>query len=335
MNRGWGVAFETNAVLRKLATKDAWDAGAIFDVGDPTCFEAEITFKDESLPLIVGITKVGTIATMKERPGKDDDLPKLFVRANSSSCFVFVDDDQSAHILDYDGGNPNVLARMPGLRKINFKLTVRFDNGQVSFISGGQSSPPCPVPIQEYRPCIFLHESHSRVTVSVSRKRPASQESFGSRLWKARRHTDATLKCGASEVHVHKDVLSTASPVFERMWSGNYKEAGEGQVDISDVPFDVVEAMVQFMYTGEIPVNGNTSQLYGAAKKYGLDDLADEVGLRLVDKIDADNMLERAKVLRLHASAGDAQASKLWGQLYGRIQQNPLLLQGFVEALLP
>mmetsp|Transcript_166062 Transcript_166062/g.533029 ORF Transcript_166062/g.533029 Transcript_166062/m.533029 type:complete len:337 (+) Transcript_166062:121-1131(+) len=336
MLRSWHVALDSDDwSLTKTLSKDGWDAGAVLQVGDPASFEVTINFEEESLPLIFGITKADAISSMKEKPRKDEDLPKMFVRANTSQCFVFVDDDQTTHSLNYDTRFPEVLMRIKPFGRIENTLTVRFENGCVSFLSGQKVWGPHEVRDKDYRPCVFLHEKNTSVKLSMNRKRVRSQESLGSRLWKSRRFTDAKLKCIDREVLVHREILVAASPVFDRMWSGSYREAGESTVEITDVPTSTVEAMVQYMYTDEVPAEGDPVQLYGVAKKYELDNLAEEVGARLVENIDAENVQDRARILRLHATAGDAQAKKLWEQMYKKLQENPPLMQVLLESLLP
>lgn len=329
------MSFDSDQVLKKIMGKDGWDAGAVLEVGKPDHFEATITFDDRNLPLILGITKCCIVSGMKEKPGRDEDLPKMFVKANSSACFVFVDDDRTTHSLNYDSSSPEVLSRIVSLARIDSKLTVRYEEGKVSFIAGEKTLGPLVVPEDNYRPCLFLHEKLTSVTMDVSRKHGLAEHSLGERLWKSRRYTDATLSCGSRKVHVHREVLSAASPVFERMWASAYREAGDNGVEIEDMAEEVVEAMVQHMYTGVVPSEGDPAQLYGAAKKYELEGLAEEVGKRLLESIDQDNIKDRARILRLHATAGDEQAKNLWERMYKKLKEDPQLLQVLVEGLLP
>jgi len=340
MLRGWGVAFDSNGVLKKILSKDGWDSGAaVFEVDRAEQFEASFSFGERNLPLIVGITKHSIVGGMKEKPGRDEDLPKMFVKANGSACFLFVDDDGTAHALNYDDNStPEVLIRIDNLPKIDSKLVVRYEDGAVSFSTGDKTLGPLKVPEHDgkhYRPCLFIHEKQTSVKVALKRKRTEPQESLGERMWKSRRYTDASLSCGSRKVHVHREVLSAASPVFERMWASAYREAGESNVEITDIAEDVVEAMLQHMYTGSIPAQGDPAQLYGAAKKYELNGLAEEVGGRLLEHLDKGNVQERARLLRLHAGAGDAQAKSLWERLYAKLQKDPKLLKLLVEGLLP
>ena len=65
------------------------------------------------------------------------------------------------------------------------------------------------------------------------------------------RHWDVTLISNdGGSIGATKFVLSVASPVFERMFLGNFKESKENTVNI-DFHSSTLKFVVKYMYTGE------------------------------------------------------------------------------------
>ena len=73
-------------------------------------------------------------------------------------------------------------------------------------------------------------------------------------LLESGRHSDVTLVVDGNHYHVHKNMLSTRSPVFDAMFRHeDTKEAQEGRVVIEDVPKEEFEAFLKYLYLCEIP----------------------------------------------------------------------------------
>merc|ERR1719277_2636815 len=139
------------------------------------------------------------------------------------------------------------------------------------------------------------------------------------RLWQGRKFADAVISCGGRSVSVHRAVLAAASPVFERMFEGGMREAGQARVEIEDATPEVIEAMLQYIYTAELPASATeleATALFAVAMKYGLTALADEMGSRLLEGLTAENVRARVRAVRLHAAAGDPSAQQLWERLF-------------------
>ena len=78
-------------------------------------------------------------------------------------------------------------------------------------------------------------------------------------------HSDVTFMVGADledeeeqEVLAHKFILLSASPVFEAMFSGSFKEASAEKIKIPDLFPDIFEEMLRFIYTDEVDVDQNS-----------------------------------------------------------------------------
>ena len=63
--------------------------------------------------------------------------------------------------------------------------------------------------------------------------------------------TDVVLVCGGREVHAHKLILSLHSYYFRTLFkTEGFDESVSEKVEVSSLSFDVIEALVVFMYSG-------------------------------------------------------------------------------------
>merc|ERR1719419_352732 len=112
------------------------------------------------------------------------------------------------------------------------------------------------------------------------------------------------------------------------------REASEATLEMQDAAPEVVEAMLQYVYTASLPSGlDRPAPLFQIAKKYGLDKLAEEMGVLMLEGLDADNVQERVRAIRLHASAGDLVAQQLWDRLFMELHGNQQLLRVLLEQL--
>ncbi|RBA15807.1 hypothetical protein FPRO05_12414 [Fusarium proliferatum] len=114
------------------------------------------------------------------------------------------------------------------------------------------------------------------------------------RMQKARESgefTDFAFVCEGQTINVHKIIICGQSTVFQRACTGKFKvpaaakytympankaqEASSGIYDMNDHPLDVVNRMVEYLYTGtyEIPEDAELSthaSMFTLADKYGI-----------------------------------------------------------------
>ncbi|XP_015925184.2 speckle-type POZ protein B-like [Parasteatoda tepidariorum] len=87
--------------------------------------------------------------------------------------------------------------------------------------------------------------------------------------------TDVVLKCDSFTLKAHKSILSIQSPVFEAMFTSPILKNKQDTAVVEDVDPSVLQAMVSFMYSGQVKV-GSESIIYDllhAAEKYRIDAL--------------------------------------------------------------
>lgn len=85
--------------------------------------------------------------------------------------------------------------------------------------------------------------------------------------------SDVTIVVGEHKYPVHKLILVTRSPVLFGMLETDMQE-DENVIEISDMKHEIVEKMLEFIYTGEVTDMGDSGkELLVAAEKYRLADL--------------------------------------------------------------
>lgn len=77
---------------------------------------------------------------------------------------------------------------------------------------------------------------------------------------------DVTLKVGTKEIPTHRAVLAASSPYFRAMFTTDMAEANQDTVTMKDVDPDVLDRLVEFVYTGRLDVTvDNVQDLLAAA----------------------------------------------------------------------
>lgn len=113
--------------------------------------------------------------------------------------------------------------------------------------------------------------------------------------------SDVTLVVGDKKLKAHKIILSARSPVFKAMFQHDTKENKENRVVISDCDPDVVEAMLKFIYTGDVPkLKEMTHNLFIIADKYQLERLKKMCEGALWEKLDVENAADTLVLAATH-----------------------------------
>ena len=83
--------------------------------------------------------------------------------------------------------------------------------------------------------------------------------------------SDFSIICEGQYHPCHEAILRTRSPVFERMFQQDMKESSTRELIIDDIKKDTVQAMLEYIYTGEVTMKvKNESELIYVADKYEL-----------------------------------------------------------------
>jgi len=105
--------------------------------------------------------------------------------------------------------------------------------------------------------------------------------------------SDLKLVCGIRRVELlcHTNILAARSPVFQAMFLHDTVEAQNKVVEMTDVEPEVVEEMLQYIYTGNTNSSGKEAELLAAADKYSLLELKHECEEALCNKTNIDTVL--------------------------------------------
>lgn len=94
---------------------------------------------------------------------------------------------------------------------------------------------------------------------------------------KAKR-ADLLLKLDGGNIHAHRMILETRSPVFGAMFSHDTKEKQTGEICIEDMNKSTMESILIYMYSGQSSffenlTTENAISIYAAAEKYDIKDV--------------------------------------------------------------
>ncbi|KAK3105631.1 hypothetical protein FSP39_002314 [Pinctada imbricata] len=104
---------------------------------------------------------------------------------------------------------------------------------------------------------------------------------------------DVTFRLGEErlEVHAHKYMLASRSPVFHAMLNGPMTE--KGNIEISDIEKDIFMIFLRYVYTDDVSLTvENVRQVMYASKKYCVDGLTKQCKDFLRDNIDFEEAFE-------------------------------------------
>uniref|UniRef100_A0A914Q2Z4 BTB domain-containing protein n=1 Tax=Panagrolaimus davidi TaxID=227884 RepID=A0A914Q2Z4_9BILA len=125
------------------------------------------------------------------------------------------------------------------------------------------------------------------------------QISIGEKLWNRENDKDFTVIVGKDEIKVHKCVLGAQSPVFDRMFETKMKEGIENRVEITDFPYNIVEAGIKLCYDKTLATLTSMNDaclLLQFYDKYDIQDLKACIESPLIKKLCLSNVCELANV---------------------------------------
>ena len=112
--------------------------------------------------------------------------------------------------------------------------------------------------------------------------------------------TDVILVSGEREFKAHRVVLASQSPFFKARFEQRWKRQDD-KVDMSDVDPSVLEAMISFMYTGEVAdISDISHDLLSAAEEYRLSGLKEICERSLLKKLSTENAVKYLKLATTH-----------------------------------
>ena len=119
-----------------------------------------------------------------------------------------------------------------------------------------------------------------------------------------RHYADVILVAEKHEFKVHKHMLSACSDVFESMFDQPMRESASNRVEIVDVKANTLQAMVKFIYTGEMTNCELVADLTVVADKYNIQPLKAACVRELSRSLDARNAVNTLVLAELHCIKG-------------------------------
>jgi speckle-type POZ protein len=123
------------------------------------------------------------------------------------------------------------------------------------------------------------------------------------KLFESQDFADVILSASGQQLHAHKAVLSTRSPVFLAMFRHDMLETRSNRVEIEDIRYDVLREMVHFIYTGRTPnLIDMACELLQAADKYALERLKVMCEDTLCLSLTTDNVADTLILADVHSA---------------------------------
>jgi hypothetical protein len=115
--------------------------------------------------------------------------------------------------------------------------------------------------------------------------------------------SDFCIEVGNQRIPVHRSVLVARSTVLSAMLTHETEEAQNGCVKISDIEYEVVMEMLEFIYSGACPrLSELGADLLVAADKYSLCDLKTRCEQALIHAICPDNASQLLILSDVHSA---------------------------------
>ncbi|KAL7060504.1 hypothetical protein AAHC03_09912 [Spirometra sp. Aus1] len=113
---------------------------------------------------------------------------------------------------------------------------------------------------------------------------------------------DIVVKVGSREFPAHRVVLAASSDYFDAMFSSGMAESAQLEVELKSVSPDVMEALLDFMYTGQVRVSmENVQDLLPAASLVQMEGVKTVCSAFLFGEVDASNVLGIRRFAELHS----------------------------------
>ena len=112
-------------------------------------------------------------------------------------------------------------------------------------------------------------------------------------LWESKDLADVHLIVNSTKSPAHKFVLAAASDYFRVMFSGDFAEAGQSQIELQDITTSGLELILDAIYNGNLALNeSNVINVLDTADKIQVQEIAESCEDFLICEIDTANCFE-------------------------------------------
>jgi hypothetical protein len=328
-------------LFRMEGDEDEWTGQALLDVADPKHFSVTLRpageknqkwsslvseSGDDSLWFVLGAASPDTDLTIIDVDEKSETVGSFFR--------FFSNDDNGVDV--YNGADVYDTNTLPGSSNVldqNIALQMTYKDGQICFgFEGKEPSQMFACP-EDVRPFISIKHLNTRLSVDVDTHRRMRKRAHDNdegpatkvvkSLWQDRLFTDATIVCGARKIPVHRNVLVAASPFFSSAFQGEMKEGLTAEVVIADADPEAVEALLAYLYTGQVGDKVDAMALLPVAHRFGASALVDHCASQLVEELREENIAKAMAAMRPFLE--DPVVRPHWNAMVSRVQANSTL----------
>ena len=116
--------------------------------------------------------------------------------------------------------------------------------------------------------------------------------------------TDVTFSIRGQELHAHKAVLATRSPIFSAMFKADANKEFPNKIEITDISYEAFEQMLKYMYTGDVDeIEAVAEELLAASDKYQLNYLKAVCEENMFNRFTIDNVAEYLVLADVHSAS--------------------------------
>mmetsp|Transcript_93532 Transcript_93532/g.260436 ORF Transcript_93532/g.260436 Transcript_93532/m.260436 type:complete len:283 (+) Transcript_93532:71-919(+) len=145
-------------------------------------------------------------------------------------------------------------------------------------------------------------------------------QALTNRMWALRRFPDCEVVCAQEVIPCHRAVLAGASPVFDRMLSSNMLEGERRQILVGDSEPKAVQAMLEFVYTGQVTSDTRGVALLYLADCYQIGALVAYSAEQALQDLSADTVAE--VVCAFRSLQERPEMKDMWSQLAQRVRSD-------------
>ncbi|KAG1681626.1 hypothetical protein FOA52_014135 [Chlamydomonas sp. UWO 241] len=147
---------------------------------------------------------------------------------------------------------------------------------------------------------------------------------------------DVTFVVEGRTFHAHRIALLASSDAFRAMFSGGYKEREAASIEIPNIPWDVFESMMHYIYTGNTEVQPEiAAELLRASDQYLLEGLKRLCETCIAKDLTLDNLVPTFELAEAFAAPQLAKRCVLFLlEFFDLFMESPQLGPTMVTALL-
>ena len=140
--------------------------------------------------------------------------------------------------------------------------------------------------------------------------------------------TDVTVhtgRVGSTGLRCHRVVLAVHSPYFKAVFR-HQSEFAPRPIILPDLPADAVEALINFMYTGSLPItSSNVIDIMETAEFLQFRDVVEVCAMLLLEQVDHESSLKLEHLGASHLCRGLVEAAKRHSLLNFNINHSTLV----------